>query len=446
MSELLRVLAVCHEDPEYVLGGMGTHVRELYRHMGYRGDCQIDLLSGGLGEGSQLYHSFHRHMPDRLAVWKPRAENMTSALVQDIQLLKTFQRLLAEGRRWDVVHCHEWNALQVAWACRDALQVPLVGTMHLCLTHLQMVDRSPWSSETEELKAKILHRADLNEQDTARLEDKFSRAAAPGEELSGYMLNQEARLVVESDETILCSRAYVELANSLFLGDGLIEKPINMVYNGIATDQWHPDAGDGRRALSQHHLPEDRPIALMVGRIATMKGIEPLLTALEQEDPGYLVVLAGAVNATTKQEADNWVVTKRIKALQRKHPRRIRWLDYQHGQRLKDLYAAARVGLMPSLHEPFGIVALEMMAMGVPLISTEVDGLGEIVVDGDREFAMIIPPNRPDHILQALELLKDGGRRVELEQLGLERIKNFTWKQAAAKTVDIYRRAIDARS
>lgn len=445
MSDLLRVLAICHEDPEYVLGGMGTHVRELYRHMGYRGDCKIDLLSGGLGEGSRVYHSFHRHMPSRLTCWKPRAENMTSLLLQDVQLLKTFQRLLVEGHRWDVIHVHEWGALQVAWACREALQVPLVGTMHLCLTHLQQGGSTDWDHDARKLRAKIAAHADLNEQEQAQLELAWARSAAPGEELCNYMLNQEARLVVESDETILCSKAYVQLADKLFLGDGLIPKPINMIYNGIATDQWHPAAGDGARAKRHHHLPEDRPIALYCGRIADMKGIIPLLDAIEEKDPGYLVVLAGAVNASTQEEADNWVVTKRIKALQLQYPRRLRWLDYQHGQNLKDLYAAATVGLMPSIHEPFGIVALEMMAMGVPLIATEVDGLGEVVTDSKGgEYAMIVPAGRPDHILQALELLEDEGRRAELRALGIKRTQDFTWEQAAAQTVDVYKKAIGA--
>lgn len=450
MSDLLKVLAVCHEDVELVLGGMGMHVRELYRAMGHRGDVKIDLLNSGVGEGSQVYKSYHRHFANKLVCWKPNAESMTSVLLQDIQLLKTFQRLMAEGHRWDVVHVHEWNSLQVGWAIRDTLGIPLIGTMHLCLTHLaQGVDGSPhcdFRAANTLLLNKIKSTADLTKDETTTLENKFSAYEVLSQEINSYIMNQEARLVVESDETILCSQAYVDIANKLFLGDGFLEKPIHMIHNGIDLSEWNPQAGNADRAVSKHHLPWNRPLALFVGRISYMKGLIPLLEVLEQEDLGYCVVMAGAVNATTREEADNWVVTKRIKALQLEHPERLRWLDYQAGQDLKDLYACAQVGLMPSTHEPFGIVALEHMAMGVPLISTEVDGLAEVVTDGqrgdDHEFAMIIPPRDPKALSEALRLLKDETKRTFLREQGLKRVQAFSWDVAAQQTVDVYRNAI----
>lgn len=414
--------------------------------MGYRGDIRIDLLNSGLGEGSSFYSSYHRHMSDKLVLWKPRGENLPAQLIADIQLLKTFSRLLAEGNRWDVIHVHEWPALQVAWAARDALKVPLVATMHLCISILGEVDGSPqadWEATDKTLLAKL--QRDLPKSEAQLLANKFVSAGAPGRELSAYLMNQEARLIVESDETILCSRAYVEMAQKHFLGNGLIKKRINMIHNGIDPEEWNPRAGDGERAKEEHYLPMDRPIALYAGRIAHMKGVEPLLTAIEQKDSGYCAVIVGAVNAVTEEDAESWDVTKRIRALQKAHPERLRWLNYQHGQKLKDLYAAADVGLMPSIHEPFGIVALEFMAMGVPLIATEVDGLGEIVQSGKgdaNEYAMIIPPKEPGHIVQALELLKDPKRKEFLTAQGLKRIKSFSWEEAADKTVGVYRQAI----
>ena len=443
MSDVLRVLAICHEDIDWILGGMGQHVRELYRWMCYRGDVVVDLINTGAGNGSQLYTSFHRHLPDAAPMpWKPHSEGMSSVLTQDIRGLRTLLRLVLEGKRWDVVAGHEWGALQLAWAARDLLGIPLVGTMHLSNTHLTL--GSPNDDSQDALLRKIEATADLSEEDLLSLRSTFGAAAYPGTELSTYAMNQEARLVCESDETILCSRAYVNLARDLYHLD-FLGKSVNMIYNGIDLEAWNPRAGDAQRARSTHHLPEDKPIALFVGRIAEMKGIVHLLSAAEAgllDD--WCVVLAGAVNAVTEADKENWSVTKQIRKLVKAKPGMFRWLDYQYGQSIKDLYAAATVVVMPSTHEPFGLVALEAMAMGVPLVSTEVDGLGEIVVDDfGGEYAMIIPAGSPNAIGEALCILKDPAKRSTLRALGLQRVKDFSWEVAATQTVGVYRKAVE---
>ena len=407
MSGKLKVLAVCHEDPKYILGGMGMHVRELYRTMAARDDVEIDLLTSGPGEGAQEDFGFTRDLSDKLICFKPRAANLAALLFADIQMLKTLNRLIATGKRWDLVHCHEWNSVQISRFARDTLGIPMVGTLHLCMSKL-CEDSEP----------------DLSEGHV-------------------YMLNQEGKLVVESDEFIACSRAYERLLKKQFM----TERPMHVIYNGINLEEWHPEAGvaeRGRWMVSSDNHEKGRLIALFVGRIAEMKGIIPLLDAIEAKDNGYKYVLCGAVNANTPEDAEQWEVTQRIRKLCEEIPQRLIWLDFRHGQELKDLYAAADVVVMPSIHEPFGIVALEAMAMGTPLIATEVNGLGEIVCDNDgNEYAMIIEPNSPEHILAALEELKNEESRSELRSLGLERAGAFDWHVAATETVNIYRKLLE---
>lgn len=408
----LKVLAICHEDPAQVLGGMGTHLRGLYSAMARRGDVEVDLLTSGPGEGVVYEHGYSKHRADKYVCWKPRSDGLACLLAADIQMMKTLSRLLARGERWDVVHVHEWNALQVGRAARDALMnVPLVGTMHLCITRLTVTNPHPGGGS-----------ATLGEPDL-------------------YLRQQEGHLVVtDSDELILCSEAYAEQVRETFMTD----RPINVIHNGIDTTDWRPGSGDAARARWLHGLP-DKPIALFVGRIAEMKGIHPLLDAVECGDDSYCFVFVGEVNATTPEEKEKWVVTKRMRALERERPDRFRWLGFRSGQELRDLYAAAAVGLMPSTHEPFGIVALEFMAMGVPLVSTEVDGLREVVVDdGGNEYAMIVPPRSSDAILEGLALVSQDVVASELRALGLRRARDFTWSEAADRTVAVYRKAIAA--
>jgi len=408
----LKVLAICYEDPERILGGMGMHVRELYRAMSKRDDVAIDLLTDGEREGSVDYLGFRKHYSDKLACWKPRRPDFACLSLLDIQMLRTLLRLFAEGHRWDLVHVHEWNSLQVAKTARDALGVPMVGTMHLCLTALAQ-------QENPAIDYGSLREADL------------------------YMMNQEGALVCEVDDLILCSGSYVDTVRRTFLTD----RPVTMIPNGIDLDEWNPGAGDRDRGRAANVLDRDRPVALYVGRIATMKGIQHVLEVVESTDTGWQIAAAGEVNANNEEEREGWELTQRLRAAEREHPERFRWLGFRHGQRLRDLYAAADVVIMPSTHEPFGIVALEAMAMGAPLISTEVDGLGEIVApEGGDEYAMIIPPRSPAAIIAALDELKDPAKRDELRQLGRRRARDYSWQTAADATVDVYHQATNRRS
>jgi len=416
----MRVLAICYEDPEEILGGMGMHVREIYRSLAKMG-VQIDLLTSGKQEGSKEYLGYRKHHDDKLICWKPRTPDISCRFMIDLQVAKSLTKLIADtysrGGGWDVVHMHEWGSVQLGRMAQNALGLPLVGTMHLCLSYLAMFENP---------------KTNLAEWGEADL----------------YMMQQEGNLICDPNEVILCSDAYVDIVRRQFL----TERPINMIHNGIDTELWNPTRGDGDRAIFDHELrfaegfQHNRPIALFCGRVAEMKGIVYILDALEKVDPGWTVVIAGEVNANTEKDKEQWEVTQRIKKLERAHPERLRWVGFQHGQALRDLYAAADCVLMPSTHEPFGIVALEAMAMGAPLIATEVDGLGEIVCGEDkREYAMIIPPRSAECIVQALRILKKPDVRSELSGLGLERVRDFTWEKAAEQTLKVYERAISRR-
>lgn len=396
----IKILAICQEDPEYILGGMGRHLEELYRAMAKRDDVQIDMLTGGPEEGEKDYFGIRKFTSDKLICWKPRSPNMTSLLMSDIQMLRTLMRYMKKGRTWDLVHVHEWNSYQVARAVRDSFDIPLVGTMHLCITKLMV--------------------------DDVRKDHRWTE-----QEL--FLMQQEGHLITDVDELILCSRSYEKLVRKLFM----TKRYINLIYNGIRRDKWVPSLKSATEA-KQFDLP-NKPIALFVGRIADMKGIRTILDVVENYDTGYCVVLAGEVNANNKEEREKWDVTKRIRRLQKEYPERLRWVGFVNDEQLKSLYTVADVGLMPSIHEPFGIVALEFMSMGVPLISTEVGGLKEIVVGLD-EYSLIIRPNNPFDLYTAMDYLKNNmWARNELKYLGRRRTLDFDWDVIADKTVNVYK-------
>jgi glycosyltransferase involved in cell wall biosynthesis len=374
---------------------------------------QVELLTSGPGEGSHQVNGYIKHLSDKLTAWKPRRADLACLLLTDLQLLRKAAQLLAAGHQWDVLHAHEWNAVQTGRLLRDACQLPLVGTLHLSMNGL-----TEWTDEP-------LYQGHP-------LAGRLTEADLYQRQMEGHLC------VTDTARLITVSHAYGELVRNMY------GRTPDVVHNGINRDEWNPSNGSGPRARRDHQLP-DRPLALFTGRIATMKGVEYILRAVRSRDLGYCVVLAGEVNATTEEQREQWTVTRQLRQLQAAHPERLRWLGFRKSQELRDLHLAADVALMPSTTEPFGIAALEAMAMGTPLISTEVDGLGEIVKDGRREYAMIVPPHSSEDIAQALELLRSPVRRHELRALGLERAGHFTWADAAAKTVAVYSHAVEGR-
>jgi glycosyltransferase involved in cell wall biosynthesis len=408
----MEVLAVCMEDPEFILGGMGRHVRELYKEMSLNKDIEIDLLTMGPGD-SRDYLGYTKLLASKIVNYKPKYPGMSAILISEIQMLKTAMKLIADGKRWDIVHVHEWNSFQVAKIISEALHIPLVGTMHLCITKLSMIEALKGSE----------------------------KEIYPPPEDNIYLMQMEGHLVTQVDELILCSNAYKKMAKEVFLTD----REINVIYNGIDINEWYPEAGNRDRAIKKFNLP-DKPIALYVGRIADMKGIRPILDLASTIKLDYLIVLVGEVNANSEEDKENWEVTKRIRDLEKRFPERIKWLGFQQDSDLKDLYSSATIGLMPSIHEPFGIVALEFMAMGIPLITTEVDGLKEIVSDKDgNEYSLIIRPNSIYDLEEAMATLKDETSRKELKELGLKRAKDFNWNRITEETIGVYKKAIYGR-
>lgn len=404
---MIRVLVICQEDPEYLLGGMGRHLQELYKAMATRDDVKIDLLVSGPASESYEYNGHMKHHSEKLLCYKPKAANMASLLVADIQLATTLMRLIAEGKRWDVIHVHEWNSMQVARMARRALGVPLVGTMHLCISHLM---EAAATDATEYMEPDI------------------------------YLMQQEGHLIVDVDELILCSQAYIDLARKIFL----TKRHINLIYNGIRADQWSHSPSLAAEIRRKFNL-SDKPIALFVGRIAEMKGIRELLEAVETwDDCPYQFVLAGEVNANSEREREGWDVTRKIRELEKLHPDRLRWLGFQDDQTLRALYSGAEIGVMNSEHEPFGIVILEMLAAGLPVVSTEVDGLGEIVNGSEgKEYTLIIEPKNPQQIREAMQYLRDHpAARKKLSYLGKKRALDFNWDHIAEQTIEVYLKAI----
>jgi glycosyltransferase involved in cell wall biosynthesis len=173
------------------------------------------------------------------------------------------------------------------------------------------------------------------------------------------------------------------------------------------------------------------PIILSVGAIQRRKNIVRLVEAFEQTPNGWQLLLAGSFGF------DSDAARQRIE----RSPRRgdIQMLGYIADSQLETLYARASIFAFPSLDEGFGMPMLDAMARGVPVLTSNISAMPEVVGDA----GLLVDPTDVDSIAAGLyRLTTDTALTVRLVQAGLERAKQFTWEKAVQLTREVYEELI----
>jgi glycosyltransferase involved in cell wall biosynthesis len=228
---------------------------------------------------------------------------------------------------------------------------------------------------------------------------------------------------------LLAQRARLVLTPSAFSRGELIEllgadpDAVVVVPEGV-DERFTPDA-DPAPAGRRHAL--ERPYALVVGTVSDRKNLaalEPVARALG--DHGLELVLAGSDRGYLRGDVPG-----------------VRRLGYVAEELLPGLYAGARVVVMPSRYEGFGLPCLEAMASGVPLVATRAGALPETCGDG----ALLVDLDAPGALAEAaVTAATDTRLRAALRVAGIVRAREYTWERTAALTDEAVVRLIAGRS
>ncbi len=393
----MRVLMLAWEYPPHVVGGMGKHVLDLapaLAAVGVEVHVLTPLLRGGAAhevtpEGVHVHRIEPPHMEDYGFV--------TFALETSNVLEHAAHALQAEIGGFDLVHAHDWLAASAAVALKHAWRRPLVATIHA----------------TERGRGQ-----------------GFLSANGHSERINQL----EWRLTYEAWRLIACSRFMAQQIHDYF---GTPLDKIDVVPNGIYVHP-NPFASDEERLVFRRRFAQDdQPLAYYVGRIVYEKGLHILLDAWPRvlaALPNACLVIAGAGSylPTLVQRAQELGIAAQVT-----------FAGFIPDGERDQLYHAADVAIFPSLYEPFGIVALEAMAAGCPVVVAATGGLAEVVIA--HENGLSVQPNDPAalawgilHTLQHPDWAH--ARADNAYQVARD---SFNWHTIAKNTAAVYTRAYD---
>ena len=235
---------------------------------------------------------------------------------------------------------------------------------------------------------------------------------------------------------------------------------VHVVHNGIDLAVWQRPTGDAARvgddAVRGLGVDPGRPAVVFVGRITRQKGLPYLLRAAEQLPADVQLVLC-AGSPDTPQIAEE--VSTAVAELSKRRSGVV-WIEEMlPRETLVALLAACTVFVCPSIYEPLGIVNLEAMAVGLPVVGSATGGIPEVVDDGVTGLLVPIDqvqdgtgtPTDPDRFVSDLadalvQVVSDPERAAEMGRAARKRVEDhFAWTAIGERTMDVYRSVLEGR-
>ena len=244
-------------------------------------------------------------------------------------------------------------------------------------------------------------------------------------------LEAERRLVHSLDRVVAATDYEQRLLRQIYR---VPPSQIEVIPLGVDPERFHP--GSRADARAGFDIPVTDDVIVAVGRIEPLKGLDILIRAAAQvTNRSRLRVLVIGGDEQARPEFD------RLAAIAEEVGIRdaVTFVGAVPHEDLPDYYRAADVVVMPSFAESFGLVAVEAMACGVPVVASRVGGLASTVADGRTGY--LIPWRCPEPFAEKIELLlRNDPLRDALGAAGVERMRDFSWESVADRLVAVYDR------
>lgn len=417
----MRMAVLVYEYPPKIVGGLGTYAAEITRKFVLL-DHDVSVFTMNDDKGSlptrELWRGIEIHRPLHLDV----SDTLPDVIAEDIKKwgrgIQLFSQILVynylsaskivnelvrrEEFKYDVIVAHDWLSVISGVAIKRELGIPLVF-------HVHSTEKGRTLGNGSDVVSNIEHRGGLM-----------------------------ADMIVTVSEAM--KSELIEL--------GFPKEKIQVCYNGVDPKKYSREQVSDEKVKEvrqRYGVGDNDLMALFVGRLVWIKGVDKLIRAIPQvlqTIPNFKLVVVGLGDMQEYLE-------KLVQTLKLQDVVKFRFEFIPEEERIAH-YAACDVAAFPSLYEPFGIVALEAMSMGKPVVvgAAGISGMKESVVpNGQDQCGFHINPEDPEDIAWGLinavqdpqrkEWLGKNGRKIVLER--------FSWNVIAKKTAELYLNLLESQ-
>jgi D-inositol-3-phosphate glycosyltransferase len=386
-------------------GGMNVYVRDLTRELGRRGvgvdvftrsqDEHVPHVLHDLGYGNRIVH-----IPagPEIPLEKSELLKYLDMFVENILDFTATKQL-----HYELLHAHYWLSGLAGLELREHWGTPLIQMFHTLGLMKNRVARTDGESEPNE------------------------------------RVEAERRLLREADRVVAATQA--ELAQIQWLYQTSTDRVI-VIPPGVDTSHFYPIAGDEAREFVS--MDEQTRMVLFVGRIEALKGIDTLIKAMARlQEEGFLkthrvcVAIIGGEAGVSDEELSAEMSRLQAMRLEAGLDDIVKFLGKRDQDTLQYFYSAAEMVVVPSHYESFGLVALEAMACGTPVVASETGGLAFLVRDGETGFH--VPAGNDAALAQRIkELLTDEVLRLRMGKTAASYARQYDWSLISDQVLDLY--------
>jgi len=391
-------------------GGMNVYVRDLTRQLGQMG-IHVDVFTRS--QDDHVPHVLHElgygnrvvHVPAGPEIPVARQE-LADYIPEFVEGVKKFAA--EKDIRYDIIHSHYW----MSGVAAESLSEAWGGTPILHMFHT-----------------------------LGEMKNRVARSEAERE--GQYRINGEKQVLRRADRVVVATLAELTQLRFLYKAN---DRKLVVIPPGVDVCHFYPIPADEAK-MYVGLKPEDRMV-LFVGRIEPLKGVDTLIQAMsclqwKEERPVHLAIIGGDPAASPEEMSAEMARLQKL-CDDLAVGQTVVFLGKRDQDKLPYYYSAAELVVMPSHYESFGMVALEAMACGTPVIASEVGGLAYLVRDGETGFT--IPDQEPETLCEKISwLLNDHHLHETMSRRAVQYAQDYAWEKIAKQIVDVYKSLLEEK-